>query len=192
VKLLPRFCTERLLFRFLQDADLGVIHRQFSDPDMCRFLSEPPVDRDEASAIIRMFQHPERDGYLRYGMFHRQTGEFVGTCGYHHWDRDRQQVELGYDIWKDFWRMGYATEALPPLIDICYQKLGVRCVYVLVDRDNVASRSTAAKFGFEVSEPCRHLDDSNQVCMKMDRSWWDANRSRFGCSARDGVLNDGI
>jgi [ribosomal protein S5]-alanine N-acetyltransferase len=173
------FETARLHFRLLQDGDLDDIHRQFSDPEMCKYFSEPPMDRPMAAATIEFFRHPERDPYLRYAMIHRETGEFVGTCGYHHLDPERQQVELGYDVWKAHWRTGFASEALRPLIDMCFQELAVKQVYVLIDRDNVGSIRTAQKFGFEQSEPCRPLDAPDQVCMKLTQRDWGRSQSHI-------------
>ncbi|MEX2425382.1 MAG: GNAT family N-acetyltransferase [Thermomicrobiaceae bacterium] len=167
------FETGRIRFRLLEERDFDVVYRQFSDPAMCRYFSEPPMDRDEAVSTIEMFQHPERDSYLRYGLFERGTGEFLGTCGYHHWDREQRQVELGYDIWRDYWRKGYATEALVPLLEICFRVLEADLVYVLIHRDNQGSISTARNAGFEDSEPCRPLDEPEQVCMKLTRTVWE-------------------
>ena len=172
------FETERMYFRLLEERDLDAILQQFSDPEMCRYFSEPPMDRAMAAETIEFFQHPERDPYLRYAMVHRESGEFIGTCGYHHLDPERQQVELGYDVWKAHWRKGYASEALRSLIDMCFRELAVEQVYVLIDRNNVGSIRTARKFGFELSEPCRPLDASDQVCMKLTRSAW--KRAVFG------------
>jgi [ribosomal protein S5]-alanine N-acetyltransferase len=172
------FDTERMHFRLLHDTDLDAVYRQFSDPEMCEYFSEPPMDLQAAQQTINFFQHPERDPYLRYGMFDRTSGELIGTCGYHHLDRELNQAELGYDVWKEHWRKGYASEALKPLIDMCFHALGVNQVYVLIDRNNLASIRTAEKFGFRVSEPCRPLDEPGQVCMKLNRTGWDSSQSR--------------
>jgi [ribosomal protein S5]-alanine N-acetyltransferase len=172
------FETERLRVRLLTRDDIDVVHRQFSDPDMCRYFSEPPMDRNMAIETIDMFQNPERDPYLRYGLFQRSNGEIVGTCGYHHLDREQNQVELGYDIWKEFWRQGYATEALVPLLRICFMHLEVALVYVMIHRENAGSIATAQKMGFVLSEPCRPLDAPDQVCMKLTRTAWESATSR--------------
>jgi len=34
----------------------------------------------------------------------------------HYWDRELKQVETGYDIWKDYWKQRYVSEAMPGLI----------------------------------------------------------------------------
>lgn len=76
--------TRRLAFRFLTPDDLDVIYRQFSDPEMCRYFSEPPCSLEVARGIIAHYQNPQGKPYLRYGLFDRQSGEFIGTCGYHY------------------------------------------------------------------------------------------------------------
>ncbi|WP_058304438.1 GNAT family N-acetyltransferase [Gorillibacterium timonense] len=78
-------------FRLLTHADIEAVHRQFSDPDMCSYFSEPPCDREEAIAIIDHYLQPEGKDYLRYGMFDIETDAFIGTCGYHYWDQERKQ-----------------------------------------------------------------------------------------------------
>ena len=164
--------TKRMTLRMLELKDLESIHRQFSDPDMCRYFSEPPCDLEEAKAIIEHYQNPEGKGYLRYGMFNKATGAFIGTCGYHYLDHKVGQVEIGYDVWKEYWRQGYVSEALPSLIKLCFSHLGVECVYILTHPQNKASIASVKKLGFEECEPCRKPDAEPQVCMKLMKSQW--------------------
>ncbi len=76
--------TERMTFRLLTLDDLDAVYREFSDLDMCRYFSDPPCDLAEARGIIEHYQNPEGKGYLRYGMFDKRTGSFIGTCGDHY------------------------------------------------------------------------------------------------------------
>ncbi|QHW31399.1 GNAT family N-acetyltransferase [Paenibacillus rhizovicinus] len=153
----------------MQHDDADVVYRQFSDPDMCAFFSEPPCDYAEALEIIEHYRNPDGEDHLRYGMFDKETNAFVGTCGYHFWDPARKQVEIGYDIWKDYWKQGYMTEAMPVLIDICFKRLGVDCIYILTDPRNAASVAAVAKFGFTHAAPCRDTDDGT-ICLKLLRA----------------------
>jgi len=157
-------------FRLLNPSDLAVVCRQFSDPDMCRYFSEPPCDEEEAKGIIAHYQNPEGNDHLRYGMYDKATGDFIGTCGYHYWDMERRQVEIGYDVWKAYWRKGYVSEALPALLRICFEHLGVDCVYILTHPENEASMASVRKFGFQSCAPCRKPDVEPQVCMKLMKS----------------------
>ena len=163
--------TKRMTLRPLDSTDIEAIYRQFSDPGMCRYFDEPPCDLEEAKGIIAHYQNPQDKAYLRYGMFHKETGEFIGTCGYHYWDKEAKQVEIGYDVWKDYWQQGYISEALPLLINICFEQLGVDCVYILTHPQNEASMASVRKFGFKECKPCRNTD-TEQKCMKLMQAKW--------------------
>jgi ribosomal-protein-alanine N-acetyltransferase len=171
MRLSEPFETKRIKFRLLDINDIEVVCRQFSDPDMCRYFSDPPCDLEEAKGIIEHYQRPEGKGHLRYGMFDKETDIFIGTCGYHYWDRELKQVEIGYDIWKDYWKQGYISEALPVLINICFEHLGVDCTYILTHPQNVASIASVRKYGFKECEPCRSTIEE-QKCMKLMRTEW--------------------
>lgn len=167
------FETDRLKFRLLTLDDLDVVYRQFSDADMCEYFSEPPCDVDEAKGIIQHYQEPDGKAYLRYGMFDKVSNEFIGTCGYHYWDQTLKQVEIGYDIWKGFWRKGYISEALPVIIQLCFNHLNVNVIYVFVHPNNIASIASVKKFGFTNCPPLRKQEDEGTtICMKLTRDTW--------------------
>lgn len=153
-------------------SDLDVIYRQFSVPDMCRYFSDPPCNMEEAKKIIEHYYNLEEKIHMRYILLDKNTDAFIGTCGYHYYDSVRKQVEIGYDIWKDYWKQGYITEALPPLLNVCFEYLDVDCVYILCHPENKASIKSASKFGFEACELLRPIDVEPQICMKLTRSNW--------------------
>lgn len=163
--------TNRMKLRFLTLDDVPAIQRQFSDPVMCAYFSEPPCSLQEAEDIIRHYQEPEGKDHLRYGMFDKKSGVFIGTCGYHYWDPKRKQVEIGYDVWKDFWRQGYVSEVLPELIRICFDYLHAECIYILTHPQNKASIASVGKFGFTES-PLRRATEQNELCMALMRQDW--------------------
>lgn len=163
--------STRMHFRLLNMDDIDVVYRQFSDLDMCSFFSEPPCTLNESKEIIEHYQEPEGKGYLRYGMFHKKTGEFIGTCGFHYLDKKLKQVELGYDIWKEHWKQGYATEALEQLIPLCFNYLEVECIYILTHPSNTGSIACVKKFYFTESDLCRNTED-DVICMKLLYKDW--------------------
>lgn len=166
------FESQRLLFRLLDEGDIEDVYKQFSDPEMCRYFSEPPCDYEEARDIIEHYRNPEGKGHLRYGLFDKRSGRFIGTCGYHYWDPIRKQVEIGYDIWKEYWRQGYAAEALPYLIRICFLHLKAETVYILAHPGNQASIASVKKYGFVRSDLLREVEEEPQICMALSRADW--------------------
>lgn len=151
--------SPRLTWRGLQASDVDVIYRQFSDPDMCAYFSDPPCSIAEAADIISHYADMRQPRYLRYAVFTRDTGEFIGTCGYHFYNAEAKHVEIGYDVWKSHWRHGYATEMLSALLPLCATQLGVTTIYALIGHHNLASQASVRKFGFVPGEFLRDVSD---------------------------------
>ena len=165
------FQTSRLNWRSLSMYhDQAAIYRQFSDLEMCRFFDEPPCTLAEAQDIISHYAFaPTTAGYRRYALLHNQTGEFIGTCGYHFLNHDHQSVEIGYDIWKAHWRKGYAREVLPRLLEICFAMTSIQLVYAVIFPDNLASIGTVVSAGFGLIAPPPRLNDTTSVVYGMTR-----------------------
>ncbi|MFM7679245.1 MAG: GNAT family N-acetyltransferase, partial [Roseiflexaceae bacterium] len=74
--------TARLHWRPLQVSDAAAIYRQFSDPEMCRYFTEPPCSYSDAQDIISHYR-TSAGRYMRWALYDAISGQFVGTCGYH-------------------------------------------------------------------------------------------------------------
>lgn len=167
----PQLQSNRLTYRILTAEDQEVVYRQFSDEDMCRYFSDPPCSWEEAADIISHYGSPDATKrYARWGMFLTQGGSFVGTCGYHYYDQPRAQVEIGYDIWKAYWRLGYGAEAVQALIHFIWETLSVQTIYVLIDPHNTPSLRLATSLGFRESVLLRDTTDGPFVCLALQRT----------------------
>ena len=130
--------------------DIPVVYRQFANPEMCTFYDEPPCTLAEAQDIITHYtSHAEHAGYRRYVVCDVHTGAFIGTCGYHYLNRSDGSVEIGYDVWKDYWNQGYASEMIEPLLSHCFAIPEVTLVYAVIDPRNHASIAVVRRAGFE-------------------------------------------
>lgn len=141
--------TERLVLRTLKETDMEFIYRQFSDMDMCRFFNEPPCESlEKAQEIMNYYKNPGKEPQHRWMMVKKTDHEPVGTLGYHCYNSSFSKVEIGYDVWKEFWKEGYASEVLPVLLALCFDSLHVNRVYATLDPENIASKKLLNKFGF--------------------------------------------
>lgn len=59
----------------------------------------------------------------------------------------RNEIEVGYQVRRDFWNQGYATEAARACMEYAFTKLGARRVISMIRPPNVASRRVAEKNG---------------------------------------------
>jgi ribosomal-protein-alanine N-acetyltransferase len=147
----PPLETDRLHLRLLADEDIDFIFHHFSDPDVCRYLmDEPPVaDLAEAEAIIHSFADPEVNNRIRWAMVRKSDGQVIGTCGFHRWEKDYFHAELGYDLSADCWGQGYTTEALRPVIENGFERMGLNRIEAFIYIENQGSIRVAEKLGFK-------------------------------------------
>jgi ribosomal-protein-alanine N-acetyltransferase len=162
--------SPRLIYRTLTVEDHESIFRQFSDADMCRSFSDPPCTWQEAADIITHYGSPSPSKrFARWGIFLATTGEFIGTCGYHFFDADTAQVEIGYDIWKAHWGNRYAKESVGSLITYLWDALPVHTIYALIFPQSVASLAVAQRHGFVPSTLLRENTDEGLCCVALQK-----------------------
>lgn len=164
--------TPRMRWRALAMAtDQAVIYRQFADPDMCAYYDEPPCTLAEAQDIITHYANAtEVSRYRRYLMVDAVADVFIGTCGFHYLNTTERSVEIGYDIWKEYWRQGYAREMLSQLLQICFAISEIDLVYAVILKDNAASIAVVVGAGFTTINPPARIADTPHIVLGITRA----------------------
>ncbi|OFV83006.1 MAG: hypothetical protein A2W26_11285 [Acidobacteria bacterium RBG_16_64_8] len=138
------------------DALLGI----FGDPVlMAESFGAPPFGHGEmARWIERNLDHQRRHGYGLFTVVRKDTGVVIGDCGLERMDLGGDAiVELGYDIRRDCWNQGFATEAAAAVRDFPFQTLALPELTSLIRAGNLASRRVAEKIGMHLAgEILRH------------------------------------
>lgn len=140
------------LFGYLQDARLYEF-----------YAGEPPVSVGalrQQYAQWRTRSSPDgRQTWLNYAV-RRADGVFVG------WVQatvENDVATIGYDIFPQFWRRGYATEACRALVRmLCAAHM--QTIRAVVDSENVASIRLLARLGFR----CMHREPSDDLPGRQD------------------------
>lgn len=142
--------TERLRLRNLSKEDTDFIFRQFSDDDVNRYLfdTEPFTDRREAEALVDFYLKPEPRAQHRWILVKKDTGEKMGTCGFHAWNVKNGSCEVGYDLAREYWGRGYMGEALRAILSFAGREMKVKTVNACISVDNHRSIALAEKNGF--------------------------------------------
>ncbi len=78
----------------------------------------------------------------------KDTGERIGTCGLHRWNRECCECELGYDLYPPCWGNGYMQEALRAVLRFARDDMGIKRVEAHIARGNLASIKAAQQQGF--------------------------------------------
>lgn len=78
----------------------------------------------------------------------KENGEKIDTSGFHCWNKETGETELGYDLYPTYWKQGYMTEALTKIIEFAGKEMKVRKIYAHISVDNLPSVKAVLKQGF--------------------------------------------
>lgn len=143
--------TDRLVLRFLNEADLPALYAMFSDPVVTRYLSWPVwTDLSQAQQMLLDTQEGYRTGSgLQLGIERIADRVLVGTCSLFHFHIASRRAEIGYVLGRPYWGSGYMLEALQALVHYAFQTLDLNRLEADIDPRNQASAETLGRLGFQ-------------------------------------------
>jgi RimJ/RimL family protein N-acetyltransferase len=98
-------------------------------------------------------------------------GRHIGNCMYYDVDQAKKQAKIGIIIGdRDYWSMGYGTDAIMTLVCHIFNDLNLERVYLDTLEWNVRAQRCFQKCGFLVNG---HVHDKghNFVIMELYKSW---------------------
>ena len=148
-KSLPTINATRVTLRWISEADVDALYRIFSDPQVMRYWSTPPLaDRNAAVLLLNEIHENFRSQTaLKWGIALRSDDTLIGTATLFNFENHR--AEIGYGLARSHWGNGYMHEALQALIVYAFQELGLHRIEADVDPRNSASIRTVERLGFE-------------------------------------------
>lgn len=165
--------TNRLILRQYTMDDFDALYRLLSDPITMEHYPKPY----DKSGTMRWLNW-SLDNYAKYGfglwaIERKDTGEFIGDCGITLQIIDGEQLpEIGYHIYKDYWRKGYAKEAGLAVRDWAFENRDFPALYSYMKYTNVASYSTADSLGMEKIKEYEDKEDKILYVYAITRETW--------------------
>lgn len=134
------FETERLYLREFTVDDVHLIYKLNDDPEVIKYVHEPPISQEIAENAIHniILPHYKKYGYGRWAMHLRDDDTFIGWCGLKN-VIDKNEIDLGYRIMKPYWGKGYSTEAAKTTLDYGFNVLKMQRIIAKAHIDNIAS-----------------------------------------------------
>jgi RimJ/RimL family protein N-acetyltransferase len=142
--------TARLLLRPIEPGDLEAYAALYADPEVVRYLGDGATATREESAewVERAIRRNESEGWDLRTVLDAGTAGFVGRCGIAvHEIEGGTEREVQYVLAREYWGLGYATEAASAVRDHALEALGLHRLVALVRPANEASKRVAAKLG---------------------------------------------
>ena len=137
--------TERLILKPVALEDAPAMFVWTSDPEVNRYMSYP-LHRE--LSVTQKWIASLRPENLEFGFYRREDGLLIGAggigkCsdGLHH---------LGYNLRRDMWGKGYATEAAKVMLSWGHRELGINVFTAEHALENAASGNVIRKCGFQL------------------------------------------
>ena len=148
---LPTLDAPRVRLRWLDAPDVDALYAIFSDPQMMKYWSTPPMKaRAEAEELLARIhrQFADKTGF-QWGVERKSDGELLGTCTLFSIHAANMRAEIGYCLQSAHWRQGYMGEALSALFDYSFGLLKLRRLEADVDPNNAGSLGILGRMGFQ-------------------------------------------
>ena len=146
----PIIETDRLVLRQITKDDAADIFTYLSDEKVMQYYGlEPFKSIEEALEEIEWYQSifDENSG-IRWGITLKGHGKVIGSCGFLNKVPQHYRSEIGFELSKDFWGQGIATEALEAVIKYGFEQLDLQRIQALIEPPNISSQKLVERNGF--------------------------------------------
>jgi ribosomal-protein-alanine N-acetyltransferase len=142
--------TERLILQNIGNDDRDFVFSMFSSDIVNKYLfdAEPLTDISGADEIINFYLEPEPRNQHRWIIINKINKIKMGTCGFHCWDKNSGNVDIGYDLKEEFWGNGYMQEAINEIIKFAVNKMDIIYINACIFIDNQKSINLVHKLNF--------------------------------------------
>ncbi len=148
---LPTIDARRISLRWISEDDVDALYTVFSDPEVMRYWSTPPLaDKNAALTLLgEIHDGFKRRTLLKWGIARNADNALIGTTTLFNLDFSNRRAELGYGLGRAHWGHGYMQEALNALLAFAFEVLDFRRIEADVDPRNIASIRTVERLGFQ-------------------------------------------
>ncbi len=107
--------------------------------------------------------------------------QWVGSIGFHFWDKANRKDTIGYWLAQDFQGKGIVTDSVRALAAYGFQKMNLNRIEILCAVENTKSRAIPERLGFKnegITRECEWLYDHfvDSVTYSLLRREWEQNK----------------
>lgn len=142
----PRVRTDRLLLREFRPADFDAFATNMADPIAMEHLSGVLDRRGAYRVFAGAMGYWMLEGAGWWAIELESARALVGTVGAFYRERPCD-LELGWTIFRPYWRKGIASEAAAAALAFGFERLGADRAIAHIDEGNTASIGVSARLG---------------------------------------------
>ena len=144
--------TERTILRQLTVDDAEDFYALNLDYDVLKFTGDSPFENVfSAMDFLQTYDQYEKYGVGRLAVIEKETSSFLGWCGLK-FCPDRNEYDIGFRFFKDYWNRGFATETAIRCLDFGFRELGIAKIVGRAMKENISSIKVLEKIGMTFRE----------------------------------------
>ena len=149
-KRFPIIETGRLILREVTVSDAKNMLSYLSDDTVMKYMGLVPFQKeDDVLDEISWYQSIYEEGTgIRWGITIKDSGEVIGSCGFLNMLSKHHRADVGYELSKEYWGKGLASEALAAVVKYGFDHFQLERIQALIEPDNFPSQKLVEKQGF--------------------------------------------
>jgi [ribosomal protein S5]-alanine N-acetyltransferase len=146
----PVIETQRLLLRKPATEDAEDILSYLSDEAVVNHMGLVPFESiEDAMSEIHWYESIRKEGSgIRWAITLKGSTRMVGSCGFLNMDEKHFRAEVGYELSKDHWGKGIASEALEAIVRYGFKHYQLERIQALIEPENTSSQKLVEAKGF--------------------------------------------
>ena len=158
----PTLHTERLILRELRDTDAEALYGLRTDTRVNQYIKRAAMTSvPEAARYIEHITEGITSGmWIYWAICLQHDDHLIGTICLWQFTPDREQAEIGYEMYPTYQGQGVMSEAIRAVIDYGVEQLGLVRLEAYTHRDNAQSIRLLERFDFVLDE--EQVDEHNK------------------------------
>ena len=143
--------TDRLTIRRMTPADASRYFDIFSNADVTRYWSAPPMTEIEQAEkkVADIIAHYEKGDLFQLAIERNSDQQMIGTCTLWNIHVQNRRAEVGYALGRSYWGNGYMFEAMQALVEHAFRVMQLHRLEADIDPRNEASAKSLVRLGFK-------------------------------------------
>ena len=142
--------TKRLCLEKINEEHKKDLFRLLSNTTVHKYFPKTLDEKESEEFYAKIQDRYKSDGFCFWAVIRKSDGVFLGICGLVlQIIEGKNEVEVGYRLFDEFWGQGYGPEAARGCISYAKEKLNVQSVISLIRSVNIQSVRVAEKNGLK-------------------------------------------
>jgi [ribosomal protein S5]-alanine N-acetyltransferase len=170
-----QFETQRTILRSLTIEDAENFFQLNLDPEVLKFTGDLPFTSvEDAHEFLTNYLQAKKNELKRFAVINKITLNFIGWCGLNY-SANKNEFDIGYRFFKEYWNQGYATETALACIDFGFKQENLNEIVGRARSENFGSIKVLQKIGMHFSE--NRFEHENELAIyKIEKDTFERNQ----------------